>query len=398
MLTRQFQIDLIVRGDIADLLGLHDLELTAQADDYAGADGLVGLHEDRKRRECRRGRHYLSSEFIDVLTADAAHDLIQTALILFGQQFIYRAEVALFRRHLQRDIEDQRLEQVQLCVEPEGVFGIAGGVGKDDVTEGLRHQFATAHLPEAVPGVAVVHFDQIEDTNRVALIPQVLAHGLVEFRFWISDDNGLPSPGRLKDQVPGNASRLASTGGTAYGKIAVEPGLLRQCDDLPGIRQAQDVLLGLARSCQIKTVPGLSLAHEAGCAITARAGDGEVSIQVGHAATVPAKPEPEDADEGNANDDHRNSNRAFREGEECGDDRIQFQRRQAGRSAIVAACRLPSIDIDDELGNDAGDKEQHRDQDDYADDAANFFLHEVSPPFIIRTSVGVFTRDWMVLS
>ena len=45
-----------------------------------------------------------------------------------------------------------------------------------------------------------------------------------------------PSPGRLKDQVPGNASRLASTGGTAYGKIAVESGLLRQCDDLPGIR------------------------------------------------------------------------------------------------------------------------------------------------------------------
>ena len=42
----QFQVDLIIRGNIPDLLCLHDCQLTAKANDDAGSDGVTGLFED----------------------------------------------------------------------------------------------------------------------------------------------------------------------------------------------------------------------------------------------------------------------------------------------------------------------------------------------------------------
>ena len=72
-------------------------------------------------------------------------------------------------------------------------FAAARGIFDDDVHEKLCHQFLALHFAEAVPGIRVLRIDQIEHTDRVALVTQVLAGLFVQFRFRVADDQGFPA-------------------------------------------------------------------------------------------------------------------------------------------------------------------------------------------------------------
>ena len=69
----------------------------------------------------------------------------------------------------------------------------ARGVFDDDIHKKLCHQFLAFHFTKAVPGIRVLRIDQIEHTDRVALVTQVLAGLFVQLRFRVADDQGFPA-------------------------------------------------------------------------------------------------------------------------------------------------------------------------------------------------------------
>ena len=77
LLTWQLQINLIVAGDVLHLLCLHDLQLTAKANDHTGADGFTGLHEDRKRSKGWRWWFILTGIRVRARFSDCEHFLLQ---------------------------------------------------------------------------------------------------------------------------------------------------------------------------------------------------------------------------------------------------------------------------------------------------------------------------------
>ena len=52
----------------------------------------------------------------------------------------------------------------------------------------------------------MLHLNEIEDFDFIALVTEVLAHGLVQFGLGIGYDDRLPASGRLKDQIAGNGA------------------------------------------------------------------------------------------------------------------------------------------------------------------------------------------------
>ena len=139
-----------------------------------------------------------------MLLADAIHEFGQIPFTLVAEQVIYLTEVSLVGRHFQRDIENQRLEQVQLRVEPEGILHFSAGAFQNNVCEGLGHQFTGADLTKAVPGITMLHRDQVEDLHCIALVNEVLTHGLIQFRFTVGDDHAFFPFRSLEDQIAGN--------------------------------------------------------------------------------------------------------------------------------------------------------------------------------------------------
>ena len=139
-----------------------------------------------------------------MLLADAIHEFGQIPFTLVAEQVIYLTEVSLVGRHFQRDIENQRLEQVQLRVEPEGILHFSAGAFQNNVCEGLGHQFTGADLTKAVPGITMLHRDQVEDLHCIALVNEVLTHRLIQFRFTVGDDHAFFPFRSLEDQIAGN--------------------------------------------------------------------------------------------------------------------------------------------------------------------------------------------------
>lgn len=109
----------------------------------------------------------LVGERIGMLLADAIHEFGQIPFTLVAEQVIYLTEVSLVGRHFQRDIENQRLEQVQFRIEPEGILHFSAGAFQDNICEGLGHQLTGADLTKAVPGVAMFHRNQVENLHCI---------------------------------------------------------------------------------------------------------------------------------------------------------------------------------------------------------------------------------------
>ena len=204
LLARKLKVDLRIGSDVPNLFRLHDLQLAAKADDHARPHSLGRLLEDCERCGGWRRRQDFTGEFVRVLMSDALHNHGQAALAFVAEQVVYRAEIALFGREFQSDVQDQGFEQVQLSIVPERVPLIAAGILKDNIRKGLCQQLTVAYFTKAVPAVTVIHLDQIEHPHFIALIPEISAHGFVEFTFGISDDDGFSALGCLKNEVPGD--------------------------------------------------------------------------------------------------------------------------------------------------------------------------------------------------
>ena len=63
----------------------------------------------------------------------------------------------------------------------------------------------------------MLHIDQVKDLDHIALVSQVLAHGLVELGFGICYDYAVSTAGCLEDQISGDTAGFACTRSTTHG-------------------------------------------------------------------------------------------------------------------------------------------------------------------------------------
>ena len=96
------------------------------------------------------------------------------------------------------------------------------------------------------------HLYEIEDTDFVALITQILAHRFVQFALRVGDDHGVTALAGLEDQVAGNGSGFACPARPTDSQVRIQPGVRRQCKDMPVIQFAEYVLLRPGRSGDIE--------------------------------------------------------------------------------------------------------------------------------------------------
>ena len=141
-----------------------------------------------------------------MFVADTGHDVRESLFRLRIEEVVDGSKVPLFWRHLKSHIQDQRFQQVQFRVIPERIFHVTTGILQNDVCESLCHELAVSHFIETVPGIAVVHLNQIENFDGIAVLTQVLAHGLIQFGFWICNDQAFPALHCLQDQISRDGS------------------------------------------------------------------------------------------------------------------------------------------------------------------------------------------------
>ena len=139
LLSREFQIDLVVGCDVANIPVLENLQSGAEPDDNAAAHTLRRLLENAVWRfgRMREGKNIKKR--------------IQFLFGTGGEQLVHFADVLLFLGIAGGNIEDQRLEQIHFCAVPEVVAFLAAGILDDDVTKKLGHQFLTADLRKTIP-------------------------------------------------------------------------------------------------------------------------------------------------------------------------------------------------------------------------------------------------------
>ena len=139
LLSREFQIDLVVGCDVANIPVLENLQSGAEPDDNAAAHTLRRLLENAVWRfgRMREGKNIKKR--------------IQFLFGTGGEQLVHFADVLLFLGIAGGNIEDQRLEQIHFGAVPEVVAFFAAGILDDNVTKKLGHQFLTADLRKTIP-------------------------------------------------------------------------------------------------------------------------------------------------------------------------------------------------------------------------------------------------------
>ena len=127
LLSREFQIDLVVGCDVANIPVLENLQSGAEPDDNAAAHTLRRLLENAVWRfgRMREGKNIKKR--------------IQFLFGTGGEQLVHFADVLLFLGIAGGNIEDQRLEQIHFGAVPEVVAFLAAGILDDDITKELRH-------------------------------------------------------------------------------------------------------------------------------------------------------------------------------------------------------------------------------------------------------------------
>ena len=127
LLSREFQIDLVVGCDVANIPVLENLQSGAEPDDNAAAHTLRRLLENAVWRfgRMREGKNIKKR--------------IQFLFGTGGEQLVHFADVLLFLGIAGGNIEDQRLEQIHFGAVPEVVTFFAPCVFDDDITKELRH-------------------------------------------------------------------------------------------------------------------------------------------------------------------------------------------------------------------------------------------------------------------
>ena len=93
----------------------------------------------------------------------------------------------------------------------------------------------------------MLHLDEIEYPDGIALLPQELARGLIELRLGICDDHRFSTLGRLQNQIAGNAAGLACAWGATDGEALIEPGIVWERDDLPVLHHSENIKIRLCR-------------------------------------------------------------------------------------------------------------------------------------------------------
>ena len=220
LLARQFQIDLVTAGDVADVLVLEHLQPAPQPDDDAASDIFRGLLEDAVRGLGR------------VAHRQNVKQGVQLFLVAHRQQLVNLADVLFLRRIIATDVEDQGLEQIEFGIVPEMIAPLAARVFNDHIAEELGHQLLALDLRKTVPGVRGGGRHQIEHADGVTLVPQVLAGLFVQLGFGIGDDHAGFPRGALQDHIDTEGPGLFRAGCSIHGDIAVEPGVFRDADHL----------------------------------------------------------------------------------------------------------------------------------------------------------------------
>ena len=139
LFAREFQINLVVGCDVANIPVLENLQSGAESDDNAAAHTLRRLLENAVGRFGRmRDRKNIKKR-------------VQLLFGTGGDQLIHLADVLLFLGITGGNIEHQRLEQIHFSAVPEVVTSFAAGIFDDDITKKLGHQFLTADLRKTIP-------------------------------------------------------------------------------------------------------------------------------------------------------------------------------------------------------------------------------------------------------
>ena len=139
LLAREFQINLVVGCDVANIPVLENLQSGAEPDDNAAAHTLRCLLENAVGRFGRMRNRKNTKKRVQLLFGAG------------GNQLIHLADILLFLGIAGGNIEDQRLEQIHFGAVPEVVAFLAAGILDDDIAEKLSHQFLTADLRKTIP-------------------------------------------------------------------------------------------------------------------------------------------------------------------------------------------------------------------------------------------------------
>ena len=111
--------------------------------------------------------------------------------------------------------------------------------------------------------------------------------------------------------------------------------------------------LVLGTGGDVEALLSFLICHESSCAIAAIIRDGQVAVPIGGATIAPTESKAEDAEDCDADDDAAQCEDALRKMEQCAKSIGDIQRWESGRNAIIAAGRLPLVDVDTELCNDS---------------------------------------------
>ena len=117
-----------------------------------------------------------------------ADHLGKGCLAFIAKQLVNLADVAKPFWVGEAHIEDQGFQKVQFAVVPEVVAFAAGGILDDGIRKDLSHYLVT-HFVQAVPTVAVLGADQVQDPDGVAAYRKIGGHVLEQLGFWIGDDD-----------------------------------------------------------------------------------------------------------------------------------------------------------------------------------------------------------------
>ena len=199
LLARQFQIDLIMAGDGANVRILEHLQPGAETDNDAAAHALRRLAEDAVRRSGRMPQRERVKQFVQFLFRAAYKQLIRFT------------DVPPLRWIAALDKQDERLEKIHFGAVPEMVTPVAARIADDNIAEKLRHQLLPVDLGQAIPRIRRRGRDQIKHAHGVTLIAQIRAGFFVQFRLRITDNQRAFPRRALQDHIDAERARLFSS-------------------------------------------------------------------------------------------------------------------------------------------------------------------------------------------
>ena len=147
----------------------------------------------------------------------------------------------------------------------------------------------------------MLHLDEIEYPDGIALVSEKLTCGLIELGLGICNDDRLAAFCCLQNQISGDASGLSCARCTANGQVLIKPGFLWQRNNLPSINHAQDIPVCTARRCDIKTGFCLPECHKRCCSIASEFRNRQVPIAVCGTSSAAPKAQSEQAQDCDAN-------------------------------------------------------------------------------------------------